>query len=160
MSEGKSNHLVLKIILGVAGGIIVAFVAIMIVVGLAANKAAEEVADEIEAALNTTRKTDATKLAGQILSYQTNNNGRLPSKPADIEGYLPKIFMDPDGTEYEIIVDTLSAGDTQEVTRFNHTMYVVLSGKCSGEKAVYSSNKRDFAVLYRLTDETTYCYSS
>ena len=157
--NNPKQHLVLKIVLGVAGGIIVAFVAILVIGGLIAQNAAENLADDIETALNDSRKVDVVTLASKITTYQTNNNGRLPETSTDLARYLDANFTDPDGTAYIISLDTLSDGGSKIVTRFDHTIYVMLSGKCNGERAVYSSNRRDYAVLYRLTDNTTYCYS-
>lgn len=153
MSEKKDNYLVLKIVLGVAGGIILAIVVIMLIIGLLANKAE----NEIDSVLNERRKMDVIGVVTQITNYQASNNGKLPATVADIKRYLDTYFTDPDGNVYEISLETLNEGESKAVAKFDHTMYIMLKGKCSGEKAVYSANKRDYAVLYHLDGKTTYC---
>ena len=85
-------------------------------------------------------------------------------------------FKDPDGAFYSLyITEDLSEGDitlssgpanlsgdkTNGYTigsEFDqHMIYVVSGGRCNGEKVEPSTNKRHFAILYRLEEAGIYC---
>lgn len=69
-------------------------------------------------------------------------------------------FMDPDGAAYGITIQALSNGDEMSPASFDHIAYVYTNAECSGEKAVYSSNRRDYAIVYRMEGSGVYCKDS
>lgn len=91
--------------------------------------------------------------------------------------YFDKDFIDPSSGEvynWKIMSCTTKASPTvgaecdykdiadfmKNTTTFNNanfTMYIVTSAKCDGEKAVYSANSRNAAVLYKLEGAGTFC---
>lgn len=69
-------------------------------------------------------------------------------------------WVDPTGYSYGLAFETLSSGGEKVLgnSDFNdHMVYVEKHARCDGEKAVYSSNARDFAVMYKLEGSGTYC---
>lgn len=70
-------------------------------------------------------------------------------------------FVDPDGTYYGLKIEALGGSGSEKVLSGddfkNHMIYVETHAKCDGEKAVYSENARDHAVLYKLEGSGTYC---
>lgn len=78
-------------------------------------------------------------------------------------------FLDPDGTPYNIGVyqcgatntgDECVAGVQVRDLTFednDHTARVVVNAKCDGDRAVKSTGPRQFAVLYRLEINGTFC---
>ena len=93
-------------------------------------------------------------------------------------------FIDPDGTPYSVLITdnwakvSNGGSGTLGVITFNensklvekdggytiggsnpfdeHVVYIVPGGRCDGE-VVNQSQKRHFAVLYKLEDESVYC---
>ena len=100
------------------------------------------------------------------------------------EDTMENSFVDPDGTPYSVLITDnwakVSGGGsgTLGVITFNentklvekdggytiggsnpfdeHVIYIVPGGRCDGE-VVSQSQKRHFAVLYKLEDESVYC---
>lgn len=71
-------------------------------------------------------------------------------------------FSDPDGTRYGLVFESAGPGTTvtlnNSADEFNkHMIHVVKHAKCDGEAAAYSSNARDYAILYKLEGSGTYC---
>lgn len=69
-------------------------------------------------------------------------------------------FADPDGWRYGLKFDTLGSGQSETLDNADfeaHKIYVWEHGKCEGESAVYSTNARDYAILYKLEGSGTYC---
>lgn len=104
------------------------------------------------------RKEDVATIVSQLSAYQSNNNGKLPTKDESfVLYYLADVITDPDGTLYDFTIDTLESNETKEVSTFDHTMYILYHAKCQKGTAVYATSARNYAVLYQLKDETTYC---
>lgn len=68
-------------------------------------------------------------------------------------------FTDPDGWFYGVAISDQGT-DATEVSAFNHVITIKKYAKCDGEKAVQSSNSRDYAILYKLEGTGTYCSDS
>ena len=73
-------------------------------------------------------------------------------------------FTDPDGWYYGLTVATLTSGQTNVVpaadtggSAFSHMVYIYKHAKCNGETSEYSSNSRDYTVMYKLEGSGTYC---
>lgn len=69
-------------------------------------------------------------------------------------------WVDPSGWSYGLTFDTLASGQTKQLgnSDFNdHMVYVMKHARCDGEQAIYSSNSRDFVVMYKLEGSGTYC---
>ena len=70
-------------------------------------------------------------------------------------------FADPDGWRYGLTFESLTSNGTTKTLDNedfkNHMIYVVEHAKCDGEMAIYSSNARDYAILYKLEGSGTYC---
>lgn len=106
------------------------------------------------------RKEDVATVVSQLSAYQSNNNGRLPTNENSFAlYYLADVVADPDGTLYDFTINTLESNETKEVSTFDHTMYILYHAKCKNGAAVYATSVRDYVVLYRLKDKTTYCLS-
>lgn len=137
---------------------------------------------------DTQRRTDLGRVQDQIVQYQTNNKGKLPTatgagtklNPLDgdlslptcgsntpaacfIRNYMNSVhaseneFVDPDGWSYGISFETLGNGEERVQNEFDHMIYVYEHARCDGEKAIYSNGSRDFAIVYRLEGNGTYC---
>lgn len=73
-------------------------------------------------------------------------------------------FTDPDGWYYGMNVSTLTSGQTNVVpaatadgNAFSHVVYIYKHAKCNGETSEYSSNSRDYTVMYKMEGSGTYC---
>ena len=71
-------------------------------------------------------------------------------------------FKDPDGTYYNLNIRSAStwaeneSRDIAPAGDMDHTIYVVTSARCNGEKAKKDA-PRHFAILYRLEGAGIYC---
>lgn len=69
-------------------------------------------------------------------------------------------FMDPDGNLYGIVIENGPTGNNKKVIEDdfpnNHRIYIIRAAKCDQEDAV-SSDKRDYAILYRLEGSGVSC---
>lgn len=72
-------------------------------------------------------------------------------------------FQDPDGTYYKMDIKRLTGSASSETgqyeydgTAMDHTVHILVSAKCDGEKAVVDT-ARHFAIIYRLEGAGTYC---
>lgn len=68
-------------------------------------------------------------------------------------------FQDPDGTYYKMDIKRLTNTDKEYVypqAEMDHTVHILVSAKCEGEKAVVDT-ARHFAIVYRLEGAGTYC---
>lgn len=73
-------------------------------------------------------------------------------------------FVDPDGWYYGLQFitatndgGTLTPKPAEDGSTFSHIITVYKHASCSGETATYSSNARDYAILYKLEGSGTYC---
>ena len=66
-------------------------------------------------------------------------------------------FVDPDGWSYGLTIEVLSNGGQGTANTFDHMIYIYEHAKCNGEVADYSSNARDYAIMYKLEGSGTYC---
>ncbi len=156
-SSSKTLNIVLVIVVVIA---VIAFIGILsaVLMHSTTNKLNEQAEELKETTNDLTRKSDLAKIYSDIYEYEMNNNGRLPSNTSAIKGYL-SVGSDPDGENYKFDFSKLEDGQTKNVATFDHTIYFVSHAECDDDKAVYSSFARDFALLYRLENKTTYCYS-
>lgn len=117
---------------------------------------------------DTQRRDDMARVADAITSYQTNNNGKLPSDGATfLSGYLTKgggEFKDPDGSDYTVNIYAYGKEGTDGKAKnefsgdkTNHTITIVTSAKCDGEVSAKSNNPREYAILYNLEGSGTSC---
>lgn len=133
---------------------------------------------------DTQRRNDFARLESAITNFQTNNNGKLPgtgsytgservescaSGAPDacrvVNVYLNGVnsdensFIDPDGTPYTLNITNDADTANQASSSFDHTVYLLIRGRCDGETATANGNPRDYAVLYKLEGSGTYCES-
>lgn len=76
-------------------------------------------------------------------------------------------FVDPDGWYYGLTIETFTGAGDEKILTVNdftggddgngHMVYIVKHAQCDGEKAIYSNNSRDYAVMYKLEGNGTYC---
>lgn len=66
-------------------------------------------------------------------------------------------FVDPDGWAYGLTIEVLTNGTQGVANTFDHIVYIYEHAKCNGEVADYSSNARDYAIMYKLEGSGTYC---
>ena len=124
---------------------------------------------------DTERREDMAQLMSAIKSYQQNNRGALPSDDAwdsSLGKYLKDDFKDPGGADYVLNVSKCNASavgvncdindgiSTHGFSSGDPAVYIVREAKCSGEKAVYGSNPRRFAVLLNLENGGIFCEDS
>lgn len=70
-------------------------------------------------------------------------------------------FVDPDGWYYGLKFQSLTTDETEVyVDEFDHYVYIYEHARCNGETAEYSSNARDYAIMYKLEGSGTYCKSN
>lgn len=126
------------------------------------------------------------RLATAINNYQTNNNGDVPKpslSPASEAGDMPtgssdndaiklvttylnsvnankNEFLDPDGWAYGVEIINLGTGSYEEPSFSEHKAYVYTQAECVGEKAEKTSNRRDYAIVYKMEGSGTYCKDS
>ena len=70
---------------------------------------------------------------------------------------LENEFIDPDGWAYGLTIEVLTNGTQGTANTFDHIVYIYEHAKCNGEVAEYSSNARDYAIMYKLEGSGTYC---
>lgn len=116
---------------------------------------------------DTMRRSDLSRVSNSMSSYRTNNSGKLPADGDGdrfITNYLTGIngsndFADPDGHNYKIRFETMTAGKGIDVTT-PYTIFVIKNSTCNEAEngAHYSSRKTDHAVLYHSPDsDATLC---
>lgn len=66
-------------------------------------------------------------------------------------------FVDPSGAAYGLHIQTLGKDDEIYQTEFDKKIYVYTHATCDGERAVYSKNRRDYAVVFRMEGSGTSC---
>jgi len=111
------------------------------------------------------RKKDLTRLNQALTSYQSNNNGRLPSSVADWNGFMTgyvrtagDTFVDPSGTDY--IVSTTATLPTAFVAT-NPVIKVTTPGACNGEAVVTTGQSvRKVAFQMKLEGSGTACMNN
>lgn len=135
---------------------------------------------------DTRRRDDLARVSTAISQYQANNNGKLPDNGTYtgteniarannangptrlVENYLngnqatKNEFVDPDGTYYSIVIETLASGASKSVSTIDHKIYIETYASCDGEvaKRTTSNSKNDYAIMYRLESAGTYCQDS
>jgi len=111
------------------------------------------------------RKKDLTRLNQALTSYQSNNNGKLPSTVADWNGFVTgyvrtagDTFVDPSGTDY--IVSTTATLPTTFVAA-NPVIKVTTPGACNGEDVVTTGQSvRKVAFQMKLEGSGTACMNN
>lgn len=135
---------------------------------------------------DTQRRSDLGRMSSAITQFQTNNNGKIPGQGTTVEikcegktvkpnavkssdgdacrliGYLnsagseENTFVDPDGEYYNLSINL--AGDDAEIGTYgDHTIRMYVKGRCDGETVKPASNARDYAIVYKLEGNGTYC---
>lgn len=111
----------------------------------------------IERADNT-RKADIVNTVTELMDgFLKKNNGKFP-KGSTGGTYTHPDFVDPDGTEYRVLIEELLTGETKEAKTFNHTVYVYTHATCDSGIAKYSENPRRYAIMYHLESGESFCY--
>ena len=121
---------------------------------------------------DTQRKNDMARISTALTNYQSNN-GSLP-KSTDFttlggtysvatNGQFAKKYLgskdeakDPDGSEYDIVFESLASG-TKSLSTMDHKVYIEIGGSCNGESAKGSSSTNKFAILYKLEGAGVSC---
>jgi prepilin-type N-terminal cleavage/methylation domain-containing protein len=111
------------------------------------------------------RKKDLTRLNQALTSYQSNNNGKLPSTVADWNGFVTgyvrtagDTFVDPSGTDY--VVSTTATLPTTFVAT-NPVIKVTTPGACNGEDVVTTGQSvRKVAFQMKLEGSGTACMNN
>jgi len=114
---------------------------------------------------DTQRKNDLTRLNTALTSYQSNNNGKLPSTVADWNGFVTgyvrtagDTFVDPAGTNY-VVSTTATLPTTYAST--NPVIKVTTPGTCDGEDVVTTGQSaRKVAFQMKLEGSGTTCVSN
>ncbi|MBP5513072.1 hypothetical protein J6X73_02855 [Candidatus Saccharibacteria bacterium] len=138
---------------------------------------------------NTARRNDMSRVDTSLIRYQTNNQGKLPpvsdtwtgsetfncigstaSACEFVQKYMnsatgstKNTFMDPDGTLYNLSIQSASTwGDSEKrdvvpAGGMDHTIYIVTSAACS-DKQAQKNTARHFAIFYKMENADTYCH--
>lgn len=70
-------------------------------------------------------------------------------------------FVDPGGTPYSVVFEKFDGSNAPTFADgMDYTMHVMTGANCNGEEVIKSNNSRDFAVVYRLEGNGTYCHGS
>lgn len=112
-----------------------------------------------------------------VKSYQSNNRGSLPANSAGWDKLKQNYFkgkIDPDGSEYKLVVRSCSTKNvgaecadnstnkvlqTIKSSKFpnEYTLIVVTQATCEGDLSVGTNNPRKVAVLYKLEGAGVFC---
>ena len=175
-----------SLVLGIAGLIILAFTIALPALQRQARDAqrkesVEKLVSEIKNFQSNNRgafPTNDPKPTWMSTRWSDTQNGGDPWDTFYQE-YLGDNFRDPDGTKYYLVINRCDASvvdrecaapDTITVAGAGniampknaifpngHAMFVILGGKCYGNKVVASSNSRKAAVLYALESGGAVC---
>ena len=134
------------------------------------------------------RRNDMSRVDVAMIQYQTNNRGSSPAVSDTwvgtatfncigstatacrfVQYYMNSAtgtdknnFSDPDGTFYNLNIQTASDWEDSEKKdiilsdEMDHTIYIVNSAKCAGTQAQKVA-ARHFAIFYRLGNGEIYC---
>ena len=114
---------------------------------------------------NTQRKNDATRLAGLIAEYASNNNGKLPTNlTTDINSPTWSFFTTVSRVDITAAAATAPAASTEPNS---DTMQAVLGGKCTATtnntttatSLVGKGSARQVAVWYGMEPQGSTCIS-
>ena len=123
---------------------------------------------------DTQRRDDLARFAAQITQYSSNNRGKVPADEAAWKTFLNEylneshkdgsnaalndVFVDPDGTPYEIGSYTaLPSPYSAPAGQLDHKIYIYENAKCDGETPVASTGNRKVAFVYKLEGAGIYC---
>ena len=108
--------------------------------------------DDTAAALNEFQDADGTYYGISITKF---GNAVQTASDATFTYGLALTTSTEKDSENNKVAET-SSYEYTGTTVMDHVIYIIVSGKCDGEKAVKGSN-RDYAVLYRLEGSGVYC---
>ena len=115
---------------------------------------------------DTQRRDDMSRFMSAIQSYQSNNNGNLPTlttqagSTAFLNNYLKQDvgeFVDPDGTNYSINTN-IDPGNQVAAGNIDHNIFFVSGARCGEDgNTIENDGARNYAILYRLEGAGVYC---
>ena len=113
---------------------------------------------------------DITTWCSSAAGSGSSGTGTNTTAACFIRNYMNSVnateneFTDPDGWSYGLEIKDMPKGATGVSTsmnggtdRFTHLIEMYKHAKCNGETAEYSSNARDYAIMYKLEGNGTYC---
>lgn len=123
---------------------------------------------------DTQRRSDLDRFAAGITQYQTNNNGKIPSKQDDfgtnngenfVKGYIvgtngkvDEDFVDPtSGDMYKIVFSGATGDGAKSPTDLDGKIYYYTNARCDGENVVKGNGSRTYAAVYKLEGSGVYC---
>lgn len=113
---------------------------------------------------NSERVRHLNQLAEAIIAWQEENQGELPTDTEIQELEIMSEFQDPDGNDYQIVLNNRSdnaTADTMTLQRqssIDHKIYIYYSASCSGDFPAPVTNAQKFAVFYKLEGASkVYC---
>lgn len=107
------------------------------------------------------RRSDLGRVASALQTYQSNNNGKVPSTTTELttftNNYLKvtgDTFADPNGTDY-----TVELGTAQQLAQVvpANTIRYFYQARCDGENAVAATGTRQVAVRIDLETGGSFC---
>lgn len=117
---------------------------------------------------NSTRKSDAARVAAAASNFVSNNNGKLPGLTAVAAGQTnaTSILNDAgDLGQYSLTTNTTATaakdkltiigGGTASALTTDDTLQIVEGGKCSSGGAVVAGNTKSMALQYTLESKTS-----
>ena len=108
-------------------------------------------------------KLDPQKDSTVLPTCSTSSGSTSSSAACFVRNYMNSVnaseneFIDPDGWAYGLTIEVLTNGTQGTANDFDHMVYIYEHAKCNGEVADYSSNARDYAIMYKLEGSGTYC---
>ena len=108
-------------------------------------------------------KLDPQKDSTALPTCSTSSGSTSSSAACFVRNYMNSVnaaeneFVDPDGWAYGLTIEVLTNGTQGTANTFDHIVYIYEHAKCNGEMAEYSSNARDYAIMYKLEGSGTYC---
>ena len=108
-------------------------------------------------------KLDPQKDSTALPTCSTSSGSTSSSAACFVRNYMNSVnaseneFIDPDGWAYGLTIEILTNGTQGTANDFDHMVYIYEHAKCNGEVADYSSNARDYAIMYKLEGSGTYC---
>lgn len=69
-------------------------------------------------------------------------------------------WLDPSGYAFGLHIEKMTSGSEKTLNNSDyadHMVYLLTGARCDGEKAIASTNSRDFVIMYKLEGSGTYC---
>lgn len=159
--KGLSTGTIVAIVLGsVFGGLAIIGGCVALIFGsvFLATPAVER------SARDTIREANILQIATEVLNYQTNNRGKLPTDWSSFQSSYISDIVDPDNAKYTLKPCDYSAGTCKDPSSLTFNaqkpiIYIATGATCDGN-TLKSASSRKVAVYTALETGGAYCASN